>query len=106
MNNLALVYTTVSSYQDAKMIAEVLLKEKLIACVNIFHNVTSLYLWQGEVCNQNEVVMVLKSLSTLVNDMIVKIKNIHPYDIPAIITIPIDKVNDDFYTWICRCLKE
>ncbi|GHM58000.1 MAG: divalent-cation tolerance protein CutA [Candidatus Mesenet longicola] len=105
MDSLTLIYITISSYEGAKKIVEELLKEKLIACANIFRNITSMYLWQGEVCSKDEVIVIVKSLSTLAHDVIAKIKSIHPYEIPGIIAIPTDKVDNDFYTWVCECIN-
>lgn len=48
MNNLVLVYTTFSNFEEAKTVSEELLNEKLIVCVNIFPEVNSLYLWEGK----------------------------------------------------------
>lgn len=105
MDNLTLIYIAIGSYEDAEKIVEELLKEKLIACANIFRNVTSMYLWQGEICNKDEVIVIMKSLNTLAHDVIAKIKSIHPYKIPGIIAITTDKVDNDFYTWVCECIS-
>lgn len=105
MDSLTLIYITIGSYEDAKKIVKELLKEKLIACANIFSNVTSMYLWQGEVCSKDEVIVIVKSLSTLAHDVIAKIKSIHPYKTPGIIAIPTNIVDNDFYMWVYGCIS-
>lgn len=74
MNNLVLVYTTFSNFEEAKTVSEELLNEKLIVCVNIFPEVNSLYLWEGKISNSCEVVAIMKSRNDQVDKIVEKSK--------------------------------
>ncbi|KJV65935.1 MULTISPECIES: divalent-cation tolerance protein CutA [Ehrlichia] len=103
MQNISLIYTTAPTYEDAYRISSILLDNKLIACANIFNNVTSVYLWENEVHNNTECAIILKTTNNLVQDAANKIQEIHPYDTPAIVTIDSINANDKFIQWINDC---
>ncbi|WP_341815522.1 MULTISPECIES: divalent-cation tolerance protein CutA [unclassified Wolbachia] len=100
MSNLVLVYTTFSSLKEAKAISEELLNEKLIVCVNIFPEVNSLYLWEGKVNSNCEVVAIMKSRNDQTDKIVEKIEAMHSYDQPAVVIIPIGKANKSFTNWV------
>ncbi|MBA8755135.1 divalent-cation tolerance protein CutA [Wolbachia endosymbiont of Drosophila bicornuta] len=99
MNNLVLVYTTFSNFEEAKTVSEELLNEKLIVCVNIFPEVNSLYLWEGKISNSCEVVAIMKSRNDQVDKIVEKIEAMHSYDQPAIAVMRIEKANKSFTNW-------
>ncbi|MBA8757115.1 MULTISPECIES: divalent-cation tolerance protein CutA [Wolbachia] len=99
MNNLVLVYTTFSNFEEAKTVSEELLNEKLIVCVNIFPEVNSLYLWEGKISNSCEVVAIMKSRNDQVDKIVEKIEAMHSYDQPAVAVMPIEKANKSFTNW-------
>ncbi|UJQ20377.1 divalent-cation tolerance protein CutA [Wolbachia endosymbiont of Delia radicum] len=99
MNNLVLVYTTFSNFEEAKTVSEELLNEKLIVCVNIFPEVNSLYLWEGKISNSCEVVAIMKSRNDQVDKIVEKIEAMHSYDQPAIAVMPIEQANKSFTNW-------
>ncbi|MDM8335090.1 divalent-cation tolerance protein CutA [Wolbachia pipientis] len=100
MSGLVLVYTTFSNLKEAKAISEELLSEKLIVCVNIFPEVNSLYLWEGEINNSCEVAAIMKSRNDQVDKIIEKIEATHSYDQPAIVVVPMEKANESFTNWV------
>ncbi|AAW71354.1 divalent-cation tolerance protein CutA [Wolbachia endosymbiont of Brugia malayi] len=100
MNSLVLVYTTFSNVKEAKAVSEELLNKKLIICVNIFPKVNSLYLWKGEINSSCEVIAIMKSRSDQVDKIVEKVEAMHSYDQPAIVIIPIEKVNKSFANWV------
>ncbi|UIP91374.1 divalent-cation tolerance protein CutA [Wolbachia pipientis] len=100
MSNLVLVYTTFSSLKEAKAISEELLNEKLIVCVNIFPEVNSLYLWEGKINSNCEVVTIMKSRNDQADKIVEKIEAMHSYDQPAVVIIPIGKANKSFTNWV------
>ncbi|WP_253309735.1 MULTISPECIES: divalent-cation tolerance protein CutA [Rickettsiales] len=99
MNSLVLIYTTFSSFEEAKTVSEELLNEKLIVCVNIFPEVNSLYLWEGKISNSCEVVAIMKSKNDQVDKIVEKIEAMHSYDQPAIAVMSIEKANKSFTNW-------
>ncbi|MGN7619129.1 MAG: divalent-cation tolerance protein CutA [Ehrlichia sp.] len=100
MKNISLIYTTAPSYDDAYRITNILLENKLIACANIFSNVTSVYFWENEIHNNTEYVIILKTANSLAQEAADKIEEVHPYDTPAIITIDPVSANDKFTEWV------
>ncbi|WP_168464906.1 divalent-cation tolerance protein CutA [Wolbachia endosymbiont of Ctenocephalides felis wCfeT] len=100
MSSLDLIYTTFSSTEEAKFISERLLDDKLIACVNIFPEVSSLYLWNGKINSSCEVVAIMKSNNSHIDKIIERIEAMHSYDQPVIAVIPIEKANKSFTNWV------
>ncbi|WP_353280805.1 divalent-cation tolerance protein CutA [Wolbachia endosymbiont (group B) of Tholera decimalis] len=100
MSNLVLVYITFSNLKEAKTISEELLNEKLIVCVNIFPEVNSLYLWEGKINSNCEIVAIIKSRNDQTDKIVEKIEAMHSYDQPAVVIIPIGKANKSFTNWV------
>ena len=105
MTQIKLIYTTFSSVDYAKSIIQQLINEKLIACANINSNMQSMFSWQGEICCEDEVSVILKTTNALIAEVIVRLKALHPYKIPCIIVMPIDRVDADFAEWINSVVK-
>jgi len=93
MSNLVFIYTTFPDVEEAKMISKELLEAKLVICVNIFPEVNSLYLWEGQINDSYEVVTIMKGKNDQVDKVIEKIEGRHSYSQPVIIVIPIEKIN-------------
>lgn len=100
MSNLVLVYITFSNLKEAQAISEELLNEKLIVCVNIFPEVNSLYLWEGKINSNCEVVAIMKSRNDQADKIVERIESMHSYDQPAVVIIPIGKANRSFTNWV------
>ncbi|WP_353288046.1 divalent-cation tolerance protein CutA [Wolbachia endosymbiont (group B) of Gerris lacustris] len=100
MSNLVLVYITFSNLKEAQAISEELLNEKLIVCVNIFSEVDSLYLWEGKINSNCEVVAIMKSRNDQADKIVEKIEAMHSYDQPTVVIIPIGKANKSFTNWV------
>jgi len=85
--------------------ARILLEEKLVACVNILPSITSLYWWNGEIQKDMEDLLILKTKDELTNDLVEKIKEIHPYDIPEVIALNVEDGNREYIDWINKSVK-
>ena len=97
---------TAPSLKVAKKIAEILVKSKLAACVNISSPIRSIYFWEGKLNSDDEVMMVAKTRADLFGDEFIQaVKNIHPYQVPEIIALPILDGSADYLTWICDVTK-
>ncbi len=83
------VYSTTGNKDEARKIAKILVKEKLVACVNIIPTVESVYRWKGKIEEDIECVFIAKTTEKNINETVEKIKQIHSYDVPDIIVIPI-----------------
>ena len=104
MGNI-LILCTINDFQTAKAISEKLLKDRLIACSNIIPQITSLYSWQGKLCEDSEYLMILKSRSDLFDDVKNTISELHPYDIPEIISLKIENGAKPYIDWLNAGLK-
>jgi len=98
--NFHIVYITASSREEAEKISRVLLEERLIACANIFDPVTSLYWWKGEIRKNAEALLIAKTKESLVDQLIERVKALHSYECPCIVSFPLVKGNPDFLKWI------
>lgn len=95
----SVVYITTSSLDEAKFIGRTLVKERLVACANIFP-ITSIYHWNG-MQEAEEVVLLAKTTAENVKRIEQRVKELHSYDVPCIISLVIDG-SEDYLTWIKR----
>jgi periplasmic divalent cation tolerance protein len=99
-NKFIVVLVTANTEVEANKIATTLLKQKLIACANIIPKVNSLFWWEGKIDKSSETFLVIKTKSSLLNEVVKSIKRIHSYEVPEIIAIPIIGGNKDYLKWI------
>ncbi len=95
-----LVYMTAGDENEARRIGHALIEARLAACVNVIPGMRSLYRWQGEVQDDREVVIIAKTRESLVDALIAKVKELHSYDCPCIVALPIHAGNPAFLDWI------
>lgn len=94
---LCRVTTPVDAAED---IANILVTEKLAACVNITPSVKSVYLWDGKVQQDEEAVLMIKTMQHLQPQLIARLKHVHPYDVPAIVFLPISSTSAECLEWL------
>jgi periplasmic divalent cation tolerance protein len=98
--SFCLVYCPCSSVEEANSLAQELLKRSWVACANVFPAMTSHYLWEGKLETSAEALLILKTR----RDWFDKIRNyliqVHSYDVPAILSIPIKDMNSSFSHWM------
>ena len=99
MNKVFCVLFCTASVDESEKIARVLIEEKLAACVNIT-DVDSYYRWEGEFCEDNEALLIIKTVKSKVNKIIERIKEVHSYDVPEIIALPIVAGYDKYLEWV------
>ena len=80
--------------------ADALLTARLAACVNIVADVSSYYRWQGKIEDANETLLMVKSRTVLLDNLIECVKGLHSYEVPEIIALPILGGNVDYLRWI------
>ena len=98
---IILVLVTAPDQVSAKLIAKALLEKKLAACVNILPGLISLYNWKGELQDEKEVQLFIKTRSDLLEGKIIPlIRELHPYDLPEIIAIPVVGGSNPYLAWI------
>ena len=95
-----IILTTTKDKKEAVKIAQGLLDAKLIACANIVDGVQSLFWWQGKIDSSKEVLLVLKTKKNLFKKVCAKVKSLHSYQTPEIISLPIVNGSEDYLGWI------
>ena len=101
MNNPALVvYCTCPDSATAERIAETVVGEQLAACVNIAPGLTSIYRWQGQVQRDAELLLIIKTRSARYPALEARIRELHPYEIPEIIALPVQAGLAAYLHWI------
>ena len=99
-----LVYITCGSREEAEKISDALVKEKLAACVNFFP-INSVFEWGGEIKQEKEFALLCKTMEDKIPHLKKKVKEIHSYDIPAILVMEIKEGNEEFLGWVEKSLE-
>lgn len=94
------ILITCASKSEAERIAGVLLTKHLAACVNIISGVKSRFWWQGKIDDASEVLLMAKTKEKNFKSIESEVKNIHSYEVPEIIAVPIIAGNKDYLKWI------
>lgn len=102
--NYGVVLVTVASLEQGKAIANTLLTTKLAACINMFP-VNSLYIWQGEINNDPEYQLIIKTDLSKFNELAAKIRTLHNYEVPEIIALPIIPGSQSYLSWLGNSLE-
>ena len=97
---LTLVYITAGSFREARDIGKTLVEQNIAACVNLFENMTSIYKWEEELEEGQEIVMIAKTRKKLMPKLIETVISLHSYDCPCILELPIQGGNPQFLNWI------
>jgi periplasmic divalent cation tolerance protein len=95
-----LLYVTGPDHAAALAIARSLLEERLIACANVIDGATSLYWWEGKIDEAQETVLIAKTTSGHIPDIITRVLKLHPYSCPCVVALPIVAGNPAFLGWI------
>ena len=101
-----MVYITASSPAEAEKIGRALVGERLAACVNLIEGMRSLYWWEGTVQEGREVVLIAKTTATRVSALIERVKVLHSYTCPCVVTLPLLEGNPDYLAWIEKETRE
>ena len=99
------IFVTVETRQEAERISNHLLTRKKVACVNMINGVNSNFWWKGKVDSANETLLIIKTLESVLDEVIKLIREIHSYEVPEIIAMPIVGGNDAYFEWIKNEVK-
>jgi periplasmic divalent cation tolerance protein len=100
MERAVLVYTTWPSIVEAEKAGRAIVERRLAACVNILPGMISHYWWQGKIERGEEAVMIVKTRASLAEQVSAAVKDLHSYETPAIMTLPVESVDPDYHKWI------
>jgi periplasmic divalent cation tolerance protein len=94
------VYAIFADAEEAVRIGRTVVEERLAACVNILGPTRSIYRWQGEVETADEVAAILKTTHAEATALIARIAGLHSYDVPCIVTWPVDQLLAAYADWV------
>jgi len=94
------VLVTCSDEKEAKKLSDIVLNERLAACVNLIHGVKSYFWWGSKTHDAEEVLMFVKTKEELLRELIKKVKENHSYETPEIIALPIIGGSKEYTRWI------
>ncbi len=95
-----LVYMTAKDKEEAQKVGQALVESRLAACINILDNMQSMFWWQGGAQSESETVLLAKTRVGLVSKVNAKVREVHSYDCPCVVALPIIDGNPDFLSWI------
>jgi periplasmic divalent cation tolerance protein len=105
MERAVLVYTTWPSIVEAENAGRTIVEKRLAACVNILPGMVSHYWWEGQIERAEEAVMLVKTRAALAEDVRQAVKELHTYDTPAIMVLPAESVDAEYFRWIVKEAK-
>lgn len=94
------VLVTAPDAETGARVARTLLEDHLVACANLLPQVRSLYRWEGRVEDEPEVLLVLKTRSALVDALSERVREVHPYDVPEVIALPVTAGHAPYLKWV------
>jgi periplasmic divalent cation tolerance protein len=100
MTDVSVVFITVPNEEEALKIARMLVEKRIAACVNIINNIRSVYRWEGKIEDDSELLLIVKTLNTLIDDVKSAVKELHSYSVPEIIALPILDGSEDYLKWL------
>jgi periplasmic divalent cation tolerance protein len=98
--NVRVVLTTAPNAEVGALIARALVEERLAACVNVIPGVRSIYRWEGEVQDDPEIVLIIKTRADRCEALAARIKDLHPYDVPEVLVLPAVGGSARYLAWI------
>jgi periplasmic divalent cation tolerance protein len=94
------VYAVFADLEEAERIGRTVVEERLAACINILGPVRSIYRWKGAIETADEVAAILKTSQDSAAALMSRIAALHSYDLPCIVTWPVDKVLRNYSDWV------
>ncbi|HQZ95716.1 MAG: divalent-cation tolerance protein CutA [Chloracidobacterium sp.] len=100
-----IVFTTVPNSSQAEALAEAIVNARLAACVQILPPMTSIYIWEGKVQKEAEVLLLIKTLPEKFNELERFIIDHHSYDVPEIVAVEPAKISASYLKWMQRVIS-
>lgn len=99
-DSIVIALSTCPDDTAARRIAQTLVAEGLAACVNRIGGVTSTYLWDGEMQEAGEILLMMKTTTGRLAELEARLKAIHPYELPELIAVPVTGGNEGYLDWV------
>lgn len=95
-----LCYCSCPDAASARRIAEALVGERLVACVNRLPGISSTYRWQGAVTTDSEELLLIKTTAARFDALKTRLLELHPYDLPELIAVPVERGHEAYLDWV------
>ena len=105
MEHHIIIFCTTKDKEESLKIYESLFHKKLIACVNELESINSSFIWNGKINHQKENLLIMKSKLSLFKEIKMGIRELHSYEVPEIIAIPIIAGDEDYLEWLDASLE-
>ena len=105
MTGVSIVFVTVGNADEASVMARKLVEERTVACVNIVPNIRSIYRWKGEIHDDEEYLLVMKTRSSLVATLKATVREIHSYEVPEVVAFSVEDGLPDYLEWVMDSTK-
>ncbi|GAB4232459.1 MAG: divalent-cation tolerance protein CutA [Acidobacteriota bacterium] len=100
MSEVSVVFSTVPNPETGAEIARTLVEERLAACVNILAGLRSVYHWRGRVEDDSEALLIIKTTGTRLDRLFERLKELHPYEVPEMLALPVHQGWPDYLDWV------
>lgn len=100
-----IVFVTAATTDEAARIARALVEERLAACVNIASPIVSVYRWEGQVQQDSEVLLIIKTTDARLPDLMRRVKALHSYQVPEVVAVPVADGSPDYLAWLVDAVQ-
>ena len=100
-----LIVSTTDTLESAQKISNALVEARIAGCVNIVPGIRSIYRWEGKICDDGEFLLLIKSSTEKFEAVRDRIRQLHSYETPEIIALPITAGDHDYLTWLRSSLE-
>ena len=100
-----IVLVTTASEEEATTIGKTIVKQGLAACANILALKTSIFQWEGQIVEEQECLIMMKSRADLFEDLAMAVRGLHSYKVPEIVAVPIVQGSQDYLKWVMESTR-
>lgn len=104
--NVYFVYITTSDSEESGRIARAIVADRLAACANVLDGVTSVYWWGDELVDASESAVIAKTAEDRLKGLRERVTELHSYDLPCVVAMPIAEVSAEYRAWIVAETRE
>ena len=100
MNHELVVFVTTSNNEQAAILADIIVSERLAGCVNIVPAIESIYLWEGKVTRDSEALMIIKTTDERYPELERRVNELHSYSTPEVVAVRIERGSEQYLSWL------
>lgn len=106
MHDISLVLVTAAGEEQAAAIGRALVEERLAACANIVPRIRSIYRWKGQLFDERECLILMKTKTALFEALKSRVRELHGYEVPEIVALPIARGLPEYLDWVVAETRE